>query len=118
MYIWPTHSALTVDACSFGYPQDASSATKAAHAIIREVWEVVDSNYLDARSTGFNRDRWAELRDEALAGSYRDTAAGYRCEGRGKLPARAVCVVDVPQSGARLHSRTLPPAGCCRSSVP
>eukprot|EP00198_Chlamydomonas_reinhardtii_P006937 XP_001696273.1 tail-specific protease [Chlamydomonas reinhardtii] len=57
---------------------DASSATKAAHAIIREVWEVVDSNYLDARSTGFNRDRWAELRDEALAGSYRDTAAGYR----------------------------------------
>ncbi|KAG2438588.1 hypothetical protein HXX76_005138 [Chlamydomonas incerta] len=57
---------------------DASAPTKAAHALIREVWEVVDANYLDARSTGFNRDRWAELRDEALAGSYRDTAAGYR----------------------------------------
>ncbi|KAG2435553.1 hypothetical protein HYH02_011847 [Chlamydomonas schloesseri] len=57
---------------------DASATTKAAHALIREVWEVVDSNYLDARSTGFNRDRWAELRDEALAGSYRNTAAGYR----------------------------------------
>ncbi|KAG2502153.1 hypothetical protein HYH03_000640 [Edaphochlamys debaryana] len=58
--------------------QDAESATEAAHALIREVWEVVDSNYLDARSTGFERERWAELRDAALAVPYRDTSAGYR----------------------------------------
>ncbi|GIM09471.1 hypothetical protein Vretimale_13304 [Volvox reticuliferus] len=56
--------------------QDAS--TSAAHALIREVWEVVDSYYLDARATGFDRQRWAELRDVALAVPYRDTAAGYR----------------------------------------
>ncbi|GLI70194.1 hypothetical protein VaNZ11_015003 [Volvox africanus] len=56
--------------------QDAS--TSAAHALIREVWEVVDSYYLDARATGFDRQRWAELRDGALAVPYRDTAAGYR----------------------------------------
>ncbi|KXZ42218.1 hypothetical protein GPECTOR_180g254 [Gonium pectorale] len=58
--------------------QEADRATAAAHSLIREVWEVVDGNYLDARSTGFDRQRWAQLRDAALAVPYRDTAAGYR----------------------------------------
>ncbi|GLC77777.1 hypothetical protein PLESTB_000957100 [Pleodorina starrii] len=54
------------------------SPTAAAHSLIREVWETVDDYYLDARATGFDRTRWAELRDAALAMPYRDTAAGYR----------------------------------------
>ncbi|GFR42289.1 hypothetical protein Agub_g3187, partial [Astrephomene gubernaculifera] len=58
--------------------EGVSRATATAHTLIREVWEVVDANYLDARASGFDRRRWAELRDEGLSRSYRDTAAGYR----------------------------------------
>lgn len=62
-------------------PPSASTveaANEVAHSLIREVWEVVDANYLDARSTGFDRDRWAGLRDAALGQSYRDTGGAHR----------------------------------------
>jgi len=39
----------------------------------------VDDNYLDARSSGWDRTRWAKLRDEALAKHYSDTTTVHRC---------------------------------------
>ncbi len=59
-------------------PASPQAANEVAHSLIREVWEVVDANYLDARSTGFDRDRWAGLRDAALGQSYRDTGGAHR----------------------------------------
>jgi hypothetical protein len=58
--------------------QEAEAAQAAAQALISEVWEVVDSNYMDARSSGFDHDTWRRLRDEALSRKYRDTPAVYR----------------------------------------
>jgi hypothetical protein len=43
-----------------------------------QVWEVVDANYLDARATGWDQARWAELRDAALTKRYAETAAVHR----------------------------------------
>lgn len=44
---------------------------------------MVDANYMDARSSGFDHDTWRRLRDEALSRTYRDTPAVYRCVGEG-----------------------------------
>lgn len=38
----------------------------------------VNDNYLDARSSGWDRSRWAQLRDEALAKRYSDTTTVHR----------------------------------------
>ena len=38
----------------------------------------VNDNYLDARSSGWDRTRWAQLRDEALAKRYSDTPTVHR----------------------------------------
>lgn len=46
--------------------------------LIREVWEVVDINYLDVRGTGFDKQRWAALRDEALTKRPADSNSAYR----------------------------------------
>ena len=58
--------------------QDPVQASATARTLINEVWEVVDQNYLDARSTGFDRAKWAQLRDNALAQQYSSTAGVYR----------------------------------------
>lgn len=108
--------------------QEAEAVEAAAHALLREVWEVVsacgwapwpaacqvlpapklpgctverrttashkrvpqppplrsrpteqvDENYLDARSIGWDRGRWAALRDQYLGRHYKDVWAAYR----------------------------------------
>jgi len=49
-----------------------------ARELVKEVWEVVDVNFLDARERGFDRDRWRQLRDEALAQPLRTRSAAHR----------------------------------------
>ncbi|KAI8471898.1 MAG: ClpP/crotonase [Monoraphidium minutum] len=51
---------------------------QAAETLINEVWAVVDASYMDARQAGFDRGKWAELRDKALARRYKDVAAVHR----------------------------------------
>ena len=40
--------------------------------LIKEVWEVIARKYVDVRSGGFDQQRWAQLRDDALAKPLRD----------------------------------------------
>lgn len=56
---------------------------------------MVDANYLDARSTGFDRDRWAGLRDAALGQSYRDTGGAHRWAG-GRAQASSLALAGHP----------------------
>lgn len=49
-----------------------------AQALIREVWEVVDTSYMDARKSGFDHEKWARLRDAALSRTYRDQGSVHR----------------------------------------
>lgn len=59
-------------------PESAEEAML-ARELVAEVWEVVDQNFLDARETGFSKEKWKALRDEELAKpSLRDRAAAYR----------------------------------------
>ncbi|GAB4819263.1 hypothetical protein N2152v2_006309 [Parachlorella kessleri] len=46
-------------------------------ALVEDVWEVVDANFMDARGAGFTRERWRELRDEVLARPLQSRAAAY-----------------------------------------
>lgn len=64
-----------------------------AQALIREVWEVVDNSYMDARNSGFNHDKWLQLRDAALARTYYDQASVHRCV-QGLSTALAQVVVE------------------------
>ena len=50
-------------------------ADASGRELLREVWEVVDAAYLDARGAGFDRAAWRDARDKALAappGRYAD----------------------------------------------
>ena len=40
--------------------------------LIKEVWEVIARKYVDVRFGGFDQQRWAQLRDDALAKPLRD----------------------------------------------
>eukprot|EP00803_Ostreobium_quekettii_P000040 evm.model.scf_1739.1 EVM.evm.TU.scf_1739.1 scf_1739:6103-14239(+) len=46
--------------------------------LIREVWEVVDANYMDVRNTGFDKEQWKRIRDEALAKKPTSRSSVYR----------------------------------------
>lgn len=63
--------------------QDADSAAAPGveqwRALVEDVWEVVDSNFMDARGGGFTHERWLQLRDEALAQPLNSRAAAYGC---------------------------------------
>lgn len=49
---------------------------------MQEVCEVVEANFSDARSAGYDRQQWQRLKEEALARPLRDRAAAYRCAWR------------------------------------
>ena len=57
-----------------GNPEDAA----AARELVQEVCEVVEANFSDARSAGYDRQQWQRLKEEALARPLRDRAAAYR----------------------------------------
>lgn len=42
------------------------------------MFDLVDNNYLDARNTGFEKQKWARIRDEALRRTYRDEGSLQR----------------------------------------
>ncbi|KAL0041882.1 hypothetical protein WJX79_007657 [Trebouxia sp. C0005] len=46
--------------------------------LVQEVYELVADNYLDARSGGFDPQRWEQLKDQALQQPLRDSPAAYR----------------------------------------
>lgn len=64
----------------------ASSAAGTQHDVeaesavnlVQEVYELVADNYLDARSGGFDPQRWQQLRDAAMQQPLRDSSAAYR----------------------------------------
>jgi carboxyl-terminal processing protease len=61
--------------------------------LLREVWEVVDAAYLDARGSGFDRQVWREARDKALAapvGRYADPSGGAARRAAAGMLARVV----------------------------
>lgn len=58
--------------------EEVAATTESAHQLIGEIWQVVDDNYMDARGGGFEREKWAALRDEALSRPYGDREAGFR----------------------------------------
>ena len=51
--------------------EDAAMATQ-GRELIKEVWEVIARKYVDVRSGGFDQQRWADLRDNALSKPLRD----------------------------------------------
>jgi len=55
----------------------SAESAELARELVKEVWEVVDQNFLDARDAGFDRDRWQQLRDDALARPLRNQAAAH-----------------------------------------
>jgi len=50
-----------------GGMEGVSKSNDAAARLVREVWEVVDASYSDVRGGGFDRAKWAELRDRELS---------------------------------------------------
>ncbi len=48
---------------------------------------MVEANFSDARSAGYDRQQWQRLKEEALARPLRDRAAAYRYAGGWKLSA-------------------------------
>lgn len=61
------------------------------HPVWPQVWEVVDANYLDARSGGFDHEAWRKLKDAALARQYTSKGAVYsavRCKAAAASPVR------------------------------
>ena len=83
-------------------------------SLIREVWEVVDINYLDVRGTGFSKAKWATLRDEALAKAPGDTKSTYRqaqlCQCSFRITVPKLDSVSSEQrfsssASARLHAK-------------
>ncbi|WIA44148.1 hypothetical protein OEZ86_010486 [Tetradesmus obliquus] len=65
-----------IDAAQASSEQAATDAS--AQALIREVWEVVDTSYMDARKSGFDHEKWSLLRDAALSRTYRDQGSVHR----------------------------------------
>lgn len=65
--------------------QDLSAAQALSKTLITEVWEVVDNSYLDARGTGWDREKWRGLRDKALSQTHRDVGSAHRCDCKGGL---------------------------------
>ncbi len=61
--------------------QDPSFDPVAAKTLLQEVWEVVDTNYLDARGSGFDRERWRALRDEMMGREYTNMRGVHRYAG-------------------------------------
>jgi hypothetical protein len=59
--------------------QEVLQATLEGQELVREVWGVVSDYYLDARDSGFDRDKWAALRDKYLAQPLPTHEAAYRC---------------------------------------
>lgn len=43
---------------------------------------MVDTNYLDARARGFDREAWRALRDEMMAREYTSMRGVHRCASR------------------------------------
>jgi hypothetical protein len=70
--------SIHVCVCLKQHPVQAATDAS-AQALIREVWEVVDTSYMDARHSGFHHEKWAKLRDAALSRTYRDQASVHRC---------------------------------------
>ena len=58
--------------------QKAGAFNSLAREVILEVFDLVDNNYLDARNSGFDRAKWARIRDEALTRTYRDEGSLQR----------------------------------------
>jgi C-terminal processing protease CtpA/Prc len=103
-------SALRSAAAGGGASADASSSSSNTNAtktlspaeleadangreLLREVWEVVDAAYLDARGAGFDRDAWRAARDRALAappGRYADSSGAAARRAAAGMLARAV----------------------------
>eukprot|EP00775_Hariotina_reticulata_P008411 gene8411-8595_t len=57
---------------------ERAAADAQAQSLIQEVWEVVDMNYMDARQSGFDHDKWRQLRDQALSRTYFDQTSVHR----------------------------------------
>jgi hypothetical protein len=58
--------------------EDAES--EQGRELIREVWEVIEMKYVDARGGGFDHEKWARLRDQSLSSPLKDQAATYRSD--------------------------------------
>ena len=56
-------------------PPPSDDVRQQAAALVQEVWETVDSNFLDARGAGFDHESWSAFRDETLAHPPRDLPA-------------------------------------------
>lgn len=63
------------DAAATQAPPPSDDVRQQAAALVQEVWETVDSNFLDARGAGFNHASWNAFRDETLAHPPRDLPA-------------------------------------------
>lgn len=56
---------------------NANAQQAAARELINEVYEVVDRNFSDARSAGFDPEKWRQARDAALSRPIPDAAAAH-----------------------------------------
>ena len=54
-------------------------AVEEGKELVKEVWGVVADHYLDARSGGFDLERWTQLRDHYLERMSPDPEAAFRC---------------------------------------
>ena len=76
----------------FGAPQ--------AEQLLRDLWELVDGNFLDARGGGFDRERLRDLRDRALERRPRTRAEAYGA-------ARKLLAESIPRTD--IYTRFLSP---------
>ncbi|CAG9462800.1 unnamed protein product [Pedinophyceae sp. YPF-701] len=58
--------------------EERAQSRQRAQDLIQEVWQVIDEHFTDVRGAGFSRERWAQLRDEALSQDLIDEQAAYR----------------------------------------
>lgn len=86
-----------------------------------QVCEVVEANFSDARSAGYDRQQWQQLKEAALARPLRDRAAAYRWGA--SLQLRLVHALllfrgsrDATRAGLAL-SRAPPAAPASRSTI-
>jgi len=62
-------------------PEDATLSKEEIakqQALIREVWETINTSYYNERDPTFSKDRWARLRDEALKQKPKSKSSAYR----------------------------------------
>lgn len=80
--VMPTDKSLTKEVIPTSIPNlSQRKSVQDIHnqqALIREVWETVNTSYYNERDPFFSKEKWAKLRDEALRQKPKTKTSAYR----------------------------------------